>query len=59
MQSLILGGDIESRKNQGFAESPETSAKGILEIIEGKRDSDIGNFVTKYDKVIPWKINRS
>ncbi|OAL53013.1 short chain dehydrogenase [Pyrenochaeta sp. DS3sAY3a] len=49
-----IGGDIESRKNQGFAESPETSAKGILEIVEGKRDSDVGRFVTKYDKVLPW-----
>lgn len=36
------GGDIESRKRGGYAESPETSAKVIMEIIESKRDSDVG-----------------
>ncbi|GJD04090.1 short-chain dehydrogenase [Colletotrichum higginsianum] len=41
-----LTGDKENRKSQG-AESSETSAQGILEIVEGKRDGDVGKFVTK------------
>jgi len=36
------------------AESSETSAQGILEIVEGKRDSKVGKFVTKYGKQFPW-----
>lgn len=48
-----LTGDRENRKNQG-AESSETSAQGILEIVEGKRDGEAGKFVTKYGKQFPW-----
>ncbi|KAH7378693.1 hypothetical protein BKA66DRAFT_513124 [Pyrenochaeta sp. MPI-SDFR-AT-0127] len=48
-----LAGDRESRISQGL-ESSETSAQGILEIMEGKRDSDIGKFITKYGEVLPW-----
>ncbi|KAH7355933.1 short chain dehydrogenase [Pyrenochaeta sp. MPI-SDFR-AT-0127] len=48
-----LTGDRENRKNQG-AESSETSAHGILEIVEGQRDSEVGKFVTKYGKQFPW-----
>ncbi|KAL3424641.1 short chain dehydrogenase [Phlyctema vagabunda] len=45
--------DRENRKAQG-AESSETSAKGILEIVEGQRDGEVGKFVTKYGRQIPW-----
>ncbi|OAA34023.1 short-chain dehydrogenase [Beauveria brongniartii RCEF 3172] len=48
-----LTGDRENRKAQG-AESSETSAQGILEIIEGKRGRDVGKFVAKYSKVFLW-----
>ncbi|KAH7159486.1 short-chain dehydrogenase [Dactylonectria estremocensis] len=48
-----LVGDRENRKSQG-AESSETSAQGILEIVEGKRDGEVGKFVTKYGKQFPW-----
>ncbi|PVH84981.1 short-chain dehydrogenase [Cadophora sp. DSE1049] len=48
-----LSGDREERKKQG-AESSETSAQGILEIVEGKRDEEVGNFITKYGKQFPW-----
>lgn len=48
-----ITGDRENRKNQG-AESSETSAQGILEIVEGKRDGEVGKFITKYDKHLPW-----
>ena len=48
-----LSGDIEERKKHG-AESSETSAQGILEIVEGKRDEEAGKFITKYGKQFPW-----
>ncbi|KAH8600220.1 short-chain dehydrogenase [Bisporella sp. PMI_857] len=48
-----LVGDREERKKRG-AESSETSAQGILEIVEGKRDAEVGKFVTKYNKQFPW-----
>ncbi|CCF41100.1 short-chain dehydrogenase [Colletotrichum higginsianum] len=41
-----LTGDRENWKSQG-AESSETSAQGILEIVQGKRDGNVGKFVTK------------
>jgi NAD(P)-dependent dehydrogenase (short-subunit alcohol dehydrogenase family) len=45
--------DRQNRANTG-AESSETSAQGILEILEGKRDGDAGGFVTKYGKSYGW-----
>ncbi|KAF2795738.1 NAD(P)-binding protein [Melanomma pulvis-pyrius CBS 109.77] len=45
--------DRQNRVNMG-AESSETSAQGILEILEGKRDSEAGGFVTRYGKAYPW-----
>ncbi|KAH7393237.1 short chain dehydrogenase [Cadophora sp. MPI-SDFR-AT-0126] len=48
-----LSGDIEQRKKLGL-ESPDTSAQGILEIVEGKRDSEVGKFITKYGQQFPW-----
>ncbi|KAG9192474.1 hypothetical protein G6011_11208 [Alternaria panax] len=35
-----LGGDREQRKENGI-ESSETSAKGLLEIVQGERDADV------------------
>ncbi|GKT61785.1 short-chain dehydrogenase [Colletotrichum tofieldiae] len=48
-----IGGDREFRKSQG-ADSSETSAQGILEIVEGKRDAEVGKFLGRYGKQIPW-----
>jgi len=48
-----LSGDIEERKKQG-AECSETSAQGILDIVEGKHDQETGKFITKYGKQFPW-----
>jgi NAD(P)-dependent dehydrogenase (short-subunit alcohol dehydrogenase family) len=45
--------DRQNRANRG-AESSETSAQGILEILEGKRDAEAGGFVTKYGKSYAW-----
>jgi NAD(P)-dependent dehydrogenase (short-subunit alcohol dehydrogenase family) len=48
-----LTNDRENRKNQG-AESSETSAQGILEIVEGKRDGEVGKFIARYGQQFPW-----
>ncbi|ORY13405.1 hypothetical protein BCR34DRAFT_268744 [Clohesyomyces aquaticus] len=45
--------DRQNRINRG-AESSETSARGILEIVEGKRDGEVNQFVERYGKVSPW-----
>lgn len=45
--------DRQNRIDMG-AESSETSAQGILEILEGKRDSEAGGFVTRYGKSYSW-----
>jgi NAD(P)-dependent dehydrogenase (short-subunit alcohol dehydrogenase family) len=43
---------IEERKNRG-AGDPRDSAAGILALVEGKRDSEVGSFVNK-DGKIEW-----
>ncbi|KAF2828228.1 NAD(P)-binding protein [Ophiobolus disseminans] len=48
-----LGGDREEREKMGL-ESSETSAQGILDIVEGKRDAEKGGFVTKRGGSYPW-----
>ncbi|KAF2683895.1 short chain dehydrogenase [Lentithecium fluviatile CBS 122367] len=51
--NLTGEGDRQWRKDLG-GESSETSAQGIVEIVEGKRDGEVGGFVTKYGKAFPW-----
>ncbi|KAL1800101.1 hypothetical protein ACET3X_000443 [Alternaria dauci] len=48
-----LGGDREQRMEHGI-ESSETSAKGLLEIVQGERDADVGGFITKYGQKHDW-----
>ncbi|KAI9172687.1 Short-chain dehydrogenase/reductase tropE [Paramyrothecium foliicola] len=48
-----LSGDKEQRLKAG-AESAETSALGILDIVQGKRDSETNVLVTKRGGVLPW-----
>jgi NAD(P)-dependent dehydrogenase (short-subunit alcohol dehydrogenase family) len=43
----------KTRKESG-AESSETSAQGILDIVEGKRDAEMDLFVQRYGKTWPW-----
>lgn len=45
--------DRQNRINSG-AESSETSAQGILEIVEGKRDGEVGKFLQRYGKQFNW-----
>ncbi|KAM4057316.1 short chain dehydrogenase [Hirsutella rhossiliensis] len=46
-------GDRQRRIDTG-AESVETSAEGLLEIIQGKRDGEMGLFLERRGKVSPW-----
>jgi NAD(P)-dependent dehydrogenase (short-subunit alcohol dehydrogenase family) len=49
-----LGKDRKEREQMAGCESSETSAQGILEILEGQRDNEVGQFVTKYGKQYQW-----
>jgi NAD(P)-dependent dehydrogenase (short-subunit alcohol dehydrogenase family) len=48
-----LGGDREQRVENGV-ESSETSAKGLLEIVQGGRDAEVGGFIAKYGQKHDW-----
>lgn len=48
-----LGKDREERVKNGV-QSSETSAQGILEILEGKRDGEVGTFVARYGERYDW-----
>ncbi|KAM0325835.1 hypothetical protein ACHAQA_007137 [Verticillium albo-atrum] len=48
-----LAGDEEFRKSQGV-ESAETSAEGILDIVQGKRDGETLTFIGRRGETIPW-----
>ena len=48
-----IGRDRERRVNTGV-DSSETSAQGVLEIVEGKRNKDVGRFVTRYGEMYEW-----
>lgn len=45
--------DRQNRANQG-AETSETSAQGILEIVKGDRDGNVKQFLAKRGVVHPW-----
>ncbi|KAJ4335739.1 hypothetical protein N0V95_008807 [Ascochyta clinopodiicola] len=49
-----IGGDREARKSMQGCESSETSAQGILEILDGQRDGEVGQFLQKYGKRYDW-----
>ncbi|CRJ80647.1 Short-chain dehydrogenase/reductase tropE like protein [Verticillium longisporum] len=51
--NLAGEGDRQNKINNG-AESAETSAQGILEVIRGDRDGEMDRFVAKQAKVHPW-----
>ncbi|KAJ4305508.1 hypothetical protein N0V90_001039 [Kalmusia sp. IMI 367209] len=46
--------DQRKWRAENGAESSETSAQGILEIVEGKRDEEVNCFVQRYRKQWPW-----
>ncbi|KAF1844464.1 NAD(P)-binding protein [Cucurbitaria berberidis CBS 394.84] len=48
-----LGRDREQREKMGM-ESSETSAQGIVEIVEGKRDAEVGTFIARRGEQYQW-----
>lgn len=49
-----IGKDRERRKNIQGCDSSETSAQGILEILEGQRDEEVGQFLQRHGKRFDW-----
>ncbi|KAF1914812.1 hypothetical protein BDU57DRAFT_479244 [Ampelomyces quisqualis] len=49
-----LTADRDSRMAEPWCESSETSAQGILDIVHGERDAEVGKFVTKRGGAYPW-----
>jgi hypothetical protein len=50
----LTGAEAREFRKETGAESSETSAVGIREIVEGERDTETGKFVTKYGETWPW-----
>lgn len=53
VRSNLRGSSEEARSGWGKAGDPEVSGQLVLDIVQGKRDSDVGRFVHK-DGVYPW-----
>ncbi|KAF9695558.1 hypothetical protein EKO04_006557 [Ascochyta lentis] len=49
-----IGKDRETRKVMQGCDSSETSAQGILEILEGQRDGEVGQFLQRYGERYDW-----
>jgi NAD(P)-dependent dehydrogenase (short-subunit alcohol dehydrogenase family) len=49
-----LQNDRADREALSWCESSETSAQGILDIVRGERDGEVGGFVTKRGGAYPW-----
>ncbi|OHE96959.1 short chain dehydrogenase [Colletotrichum orchidophilum] len=50
----LTGEADRQNRIDGGAESSETSAQGILEIVEGKRDGEVGKFVKRQGEQYKW-----
>ncbi|KAK1963321.1 short chain dehydrogenase [Colletotrichum sublineola] len=50
----LTGENDRQRRIESGADSAETSAQGILEIVEGKRDGEVGKFITRYGGQYSW-----
>lgn len=48
-----LGGNAEANKNNG-AGDPALGGQFIKDVVEGKRDADVGKVILRDDKVQPW-----
>ena len=53
VRSNLRGRSEEARSGHGKAGDPEDSGRGILGIIEGKRDADVNKLINK-DVVVPF-----
>ncbi|KAF1954874.1 NAD(P)-binding protein [Byssothecium circinans] len=50
----LTGEEERQWRSDSGGESPETSATGIVEVVEGKRDVEVGLFITKYGGRLDW-----
>lgn len=50
----LAGPEYRQRRAAMGAESSETSAQAILDIVEGKRDAEAGTFVGRYGAKLRW-----
>lgn len=48
-----LGGNAEANKKNGAAD-PALGGQFIKDVVEGKRDADVGKVILRDDKVQPW-----
>lgn len=53
VRSNLRGESEKARSGDGLAGDPSDSAKGILDICEGKRDADVGRFINATG-IYPW-----
>ena len=53
VRSNLRGPSEEARSGWGKAGDPEDSGRIVLDIVNGKRDADVGRFVHK-DGVYDW-----
>ena len=53
VRSNLRGPSEEARSGWGKAGDPQDSGQIVLDIVQGKRDADVGRFVHK-DGVYPW-----
>ncbi|KAJ5724582.1 hypothetical protein N7493_006310 [Penicillium malachiteum] len=53
VRSNLRGESEQARSGGGFAGDPMDSARGILDICEGKRDADVGRFIHA-NGTYPW-----
>jgi NAD(P)-dependent dehydrogenase (short-subunit alcohol dehydrogenase family) len=54
MGAAARGEDSRKKRVEAGAESSETSAQGILDIVEGKRDAEEDLFLQRYGQTWPW-----
>lgn len=60
VESALRGPSQEARTSMGNAKDPMAAGEGILRIIQGKRDADVGklvhagNFIPGGEGVYPW-----
>ncbi|PVI01177.1 short chain dehydrogenase [Periconia macrospinosa] len=52
--SNLGGAELQPMRKQMGAEDPQTSADGIVEILQGKRDSEVGMFIGRAGEQIRW-----
>lgn len=52
--SNLGGPEIQEQRKQMGAEDPQTSADGLVEIVQGKRDGEVGMFIGRRGEQYAW-----